>query len=121
MKYLRLYADDNGESHFEEIEATYTPIEYAPPAPAIDVSEPTDATRFVMVRFPAGWDSGLHPTPRRQLFVVFSGELEGEASNGTQISMRAGDVLLMEDTVGKGHTARVVGQGDVLAMLVHLE
>ena len=73
MKYHRLYADEEGESHFEEMEATYTPMDYAPPAPALDVSQPTDAARYVMVRFPAGWDSGLHPTPRRQLLVLFSG------------------------------------------------
>ena len=84
MKYLRLYADEDGESHVEEKEATYTSLEYAPPAPAIELAEPVDATRYVIVRFPAGWDSGLHPTPRRQLFVVLSGEIEGEASDGAR-------------------------------------
>lgn len=121
MKYLRLYADQNGESHFEEILATYTPIEYAPPAPALDVSEPTDATRYVMVRFPVGWDSVLHPTPRRQLLIVSSGELEGVASDGTTKLFKAGDTLLMEDTTGKGHSAKVIGESEVLAMMIHLE
>jgi hypothetical protein len=121
VKFHRLYAGEDGESHFEGIDPAYTPLEYAPPAPALEVSEPTDATRFVMVRFPAGWDSGLHPAPRRQLFIVSSGELEGEASDGTQMSFKAGDALLMEDTEGKGHSARVVGQGAVSGVLIHLE
>ncbi len=121
MRYLRLYADQDGESHFEEITATYTPIEYAPPAPSFEVSEPVDATRYVMVRFPAGWDSGLHPTPRRQLFVVFAGEIEGVASDGSTEAFKAGDALLMEDTEGKGHSAMVTSQSDVLALMVHLE
>lgn len=121
MKFHRLYADEDGESHYEEMEATYTPMEYAPPAPPLEVSEPTDAARYVMVRFPPGWDSGLHPTPRRQLLVLFSGEIEGMASDGTQLVLKPGEVLLMEDTEGKGHTARVRSEGEALAMMVHLE
>jgi quercetin dioxygenase-like cupin family protein len=121
MQSHRLYSDEDGETHFEVVSTTFTPMEYAPPAPAFGLSEPTEATRYVTVRFPAGWNSGLHPTPRRQVFVVLSGRLEGEASDGMHMSFGAGDVLLMEDTEGKGHTARVVGRDDVLAMMIHLE
>lgn len=121
MKYLRLYADEDGESHVEEIEAEFSPLAYAPPAPDLDVSTPVDATRYVTVRFPAGWDSGLHPTPRRQLFVVLSGVLEGKTSGGAIMTLRAGDELLMEDTTGRGHTAKTLGGEDVLALMVHLD
>lgn len=121
MKYRRLYASEDGESHVEDIEATYSSIVYAPPAPALDVSEPVDATRHVMMRFPVGWTSELHPTPRRQLFVVLSGVLEGETSGGTVMTFKAGDVLLMEDTTGKGHTVKTIGGEDALALMVHLE
>lgn len=121
MKRLRLYADKDGESHVEEFGTDYNLIAYAPPAPAIGVSPPEDASRYVMVRFPAGWDSALHTTPRRQLFVMLSGSLEGQASDGTLIPLEAGDVLLMEDTTGKGHTAKVLGGAEVQAMMVHLE
>ena len=44
MKYQRLFADDQGESHFEEVEAELTPLIYAPPAPSFDVSAPHDAS-----------------------------------------------------------------------------
>ena len=121
MQYLRLYADAEGESHVEEIDVSYTPLNYAPPAPPIDFSEPTDASRYVMVRFHAEWDSELHPTPRRQLFIVLSGEIEGETTDGSVMNLRPGDVVLMEDTTGKGHTAKAVGGQEVLAMMVHLE
>ena len=121
MKYFRLYADHNGESHFGEIEETFAPTEYAPPAPPLDVSESMDASRYIFVRFSAGWRSNLHPTPRRQLFVVLSGEIEGSASDGQSKSFGPGEALLMEDTEGKGHTARVIGETDVHALIVHLE
>jgi len=121
MKCFRLYADEDGESHFEKTETELTPSQYAPPAPSFDVSEPVDTTRYVMVRFPAGWDSTHHRAPRRQLFIVLSGEFEGAASDGSKITLKAGDVLLMEDTTGKGHGATVKGADDVFALMVHLE
>ena len=121
MKCFRLYADEDGESHFERTEIELTPKQYAPPAPSFDVSEPVETTRYVMVRFPAGWNSELHRAPRRQLFIVLSGELEGAASDGATITLTAGDALLMEDTTGKGHGATVKGEDDVFALMVHLE
>jgi hypothetical protein len=33
MMYTRLYADETGESHYEDIEAELTPRDFAPPAP----------------------------------------------------------------------------------------
>ncbi len=121
MKCFRLYADEDGESHFEKTEIEFTPNEYAPPAPPFDVSEPVETTRYVMMRIPAGWDSEFHRAPRRQLFIVLSGELEGAASDGSMVTLTAGDALLMEDTTGKGHTATVKGEDDVIALMVHLE
>jgi uncharacterized cupin superfamily protein len=59
--------------------------------------------------------------PRRQLFIVLSGELEGAASDSSMVTLTAGDALLMEDTTGKGHTATVKGEDDVVALMVHLE
>lgn len=121
MRYLRLYASADGESHLEELQAEYAPVTYAPPAPAFDVSEPVAAARHVMVRFPVGWDSVLHPVPRRQLFVMLSGQFECGISDGTTTILTAGDMVLMEDTTGFGHTAKVVGATEVLGLMVHLE
>jgi uncharacterized cupin superfamily protein len=55
------------------------------------------------------------------LFIVLSGELEGAASDGSMVTLTAGDALLMEDTTGKGHTATVKGEDDVVVLMVHLE
>lgn len=121
LRFLRLYADANGESHVEEMTVRFSPIDYAPPAPPFGVSERIEATGSIYVRFPAGWTSKLHPTPRRQLFVLLAGNFSGQASDGTLMNLVPGDVVLMEDTVGKGHTAKVNGTEDVQAMMVHLE
>ena len=36
MHYLRIYSDDAGESHFEDITVSLVPVEFAPPAPPIE-------------------------------------------------------------------------------------
>jgi hypothetical protein len=120
VRCTRLFADDKGESHFEEIELNMTSVQYAPPAPALDLSEPTEARQFFWLRFPKDWHDEAHPSPRRQLFVVLEGEVEGLASTGEKRIFRKGDRLLMEDTHGKGHGTRPVN-GEALAVVIALE
>ena len=115
----RLFADENGESHFEDIEISMTEIQYAPPAPAVEISEPVEASRYVWFRFPSDWSDAAHPSPRRQLFVVLAGEVEGWTSKGDRRVFRVGDRLLMEDTTGKGHGARPLN-GEALALMIAL-
>ena len=117
---IRLFADENGDSHFEEFEIAMDSIQYAPPAPALDISEPTKTKEFFWFRFPENWHDAAHPSPRRQLFVVLEGEVEGWTSSGETRTFRAGDRLLMEDTKGKGHGARPIN-GEALAVVIALE
>ncbi len=120
MKYTRYFADESGESHIEDVEVELTPRDFAPPAPPLHLSPMTPATGVAFVRFPAGWDGDWHPTPRRQLFVFLAGELEGETSDGERRRYGPGNAALLEDTTGKGHRSRVVGDGEVLAAVVQL-
>jgi len=119
IRCTRLFADAAGDSHFEDIEIDLTSVQYAPPAPVLDISTPTDASSFFWLRFPKDWTDAAHPSPRRQLFVVLEGEVEGWTSKGDTRLFRPGDRLLMEDTTGKGHGARPVG-GEALAVVVAL-
>jgi hypothetical protein len=120
MKYPRYYADETGKSHTKDVEVELTPRDFAPPAPPLHLSPMTPATGVAFVRFPAGWDGDWHPTPRRQLFFFLEGELEGETSDGERRRYGPGSAVLLEDTIGKGHRARVVGSDDVLAAVVQL-
>ena len=119
VKIVRLFADERGESHFEEIEIDMALIQYAPPAPALDISKPTEATQFFWFRFPKDWQDAAHPSPRRQLFIVLEGEVEGWTSTGEIRTFKAGDRLLMEDITGKGHGARPLN-GEALAVVIAL-
>ena len=119
-RFVRLFTDEDGESHFEDVEMPMSAVQYAPPAPALDLSDPLTATRVSWLRFPAHWNDDAHPSPRRQLFVVLAGRVEGWTSKGDTRHFEAGDCLLMEDTTGKGHGARPL-DGEALAILVALE
>lgn len=63
VKCTRLYADGEGESHFEDIEFDMASMQLAPPAPALDVSDPIDTTNVSWMRFPEGWHDAAHLPP----------------------------------------------------------
>jgi hypothetical protein len=116
--YARLYSDDEGESHFEDVEIDLTSTDYAPPAPPLNLSAFTPATQFCFMNAPAGWSSDWHPSSGRNVFFVLTGEWEVTASDGETRRFPAGSVLLVEDTTGKGHASRVVS--DSLSAMVKL-
>ncbi len=39
MQYRRLFADEAGESHFEEVEVKFQDMNVAPPAPPLAISD----------------------------------------------------------------------------------
>jgi quercetin dioxygenase-like cupin family protein len=118
MKYTRLYASEDGESHFEQVEVELSLADYAPPAPPLKLSDTRAATQFGVMEAPAGWTSDWHPSSARNLFVVLSGEWEVTASDGESRRFDEGSVLLVDDTRGKGHTSRVISES--LALMVKL-
>ena len=121
MKYTKIYTDDDGETHFKDIEVAFESVEYAPPAPALLLSQFNSATRYAFSVFPAGWFGDWHPTPLRQIYFILSGELEGTVSDGETRRFKAGSIVMVEDTTGKGHVTRVLGSEDVHSAVVSLD
>ena len=120
-KYVRLYADEVGESHFEDLEMDLLPVEFAPPAGPMTIAEFLPTTRSLWVGVPGGWAGEIpHPVPRRQIFIVLQGEFEVTANDGGMSHLRPGDVLLIEDTRGKGHSSREISNGSGLIFAVVL-
>jgi hypothetical protein len=118
-RYVRLYADAAGESHFAEVAVPLVAADFAPPARPMNLSAFVPATRWAFFEIPAGWIGDWHPTPRRQVFFWLAGEVEITASDGAVRRFPAGTVLLVEDTTGKGHHSRTVA-ADTLAAVVQL-
>jgi hypothetical protein len=120
MNYTRLYADANGDSHFADGEVDLTEVAYAPPAPPYFIAEAEPARAVVMTEMPPGWFGDWHPSPRLQWWFQLGGELEVEVSDGEKRRFVAGSIVRVEDTRGKGHVTRVVGDEHVRAVYVQL-
>jgi hypothetical protein len=99
----RLFADENGHARFEDIEISVTPDD--PPPDAMSVSQPWSASAVLFGRGPAGGSHAEQPENRRQLVFGVSGRVEVTATGETR-TFGPGDVLLVEDTEGSGHSSR---------------
>jgi hypothetical protein len=103
MRIHRLYADDTGESHFEDVEVPYTEA-----TSAGRLSTRLPATGIIFREVPPDYDLDWHPAPRRQYIINLDAGVEITASDGETRRIGAGEVLLVEDTWGKGHLSKAV-------------
>lgn len=55
---------------------------------------------------PPDYDWDFHHAPQRQFILLLDGEIEITTSLGEKRIFRGGDILLAEDTTGKGHKTR---------------
>jgi hypothetical protein len=111
--FIRLYTDADGTARLQDWDVAL------PEAPAVDqlsASAPLAASALLFVRASAGGGHEQQPEARRQLAIVLSGECEVTASGETRVG-RPGDVLLIEDTTGAGHSSRT-GAGFTAAMIL---
>jgi len=101
FRITRVFADENGESYFEEISK--------PLAAAGDIgflSEPEAVESIIFRKVLPTYDYDFHRAPARQYIILLDGEIEIETSLGEKQVFKAGDILLVEDTTGKGHRTR---------------
>jgi hypothetical protein len=103
MKIVRLYTGADNESHFEEIEVA---LEFKG---RNGFSELQPADGVIFRRALTSHLSNYHPAPRRQYIITLAGQVEIETGDGTIKRFGPGDVMLAEDTTGRGHITRVVG------------
>ena len=115
MKYFRIYAGPDGESHFEDVDVPLT----AAPGQS-QLSEAIPATGIIFRTSSADQYIDWHPAPRRQFVITLAGEAEVEASDGEVRRIGPGTVMLAEDTTGKGHITRGVGTQERLSLFVPL-
>jgi hypothetical protein len=115
VDYVRMYDDADGASHFEDLALDLEERDFAPPAaPAmVGAFEPSSGTLFFGAA--PGWGGEIpHPSPQRQVFCVLRGAIEVTVSDGERRRFSAGDVIVLDDTRGSGHSTRVVGAGDLV-------
>jgi len=119
VTYGRYYADADGESHFGDLDVALVPVEL-PVGPPVNISAATPTKQVYFLHVPAGYSHDWLPVPARTLWFHIAGVMEVTVSDGETREFPAGTVVLAEDTTGKGHRARVVGDDDVLLVGVEL-
>jgi hypothetical protein len=117
---LRIYADEAGESHLEELDPAFEADDFVPPAPPVRMTSFRPAESYAFERVPAGWYGDWHPAPRRVMALYLAGSVEIEASDGDVRLLSPGTVLFAEDTSGKGHVTRVVGAEEAFVVIIAL-
>jgi hypothetical protein len=96
---LNIVTDPQGQARFVDLDRALHPEAGAP-----KMSAPIAASSAWVFSAPAGDGHPEQPEARRQLAVVLAGSCTVTASGETRIC-RPGDLLLVEDTVGAGHSS----------------
>ncbi|NTS39908.1 hypothetical protein HRG84_03245 [Flavisolibacter sp. BT320] len=97
----RVFSDSNGDSRFEDM---LIPMESAGEIGKLSAVLPANGLIFREVE-PA-YDYDFHTAPQKQFIILLDGAIEIETSLGEKRTFSAGEVLLLEDTTGKGHKTR---------------
>jgi len=69
----------------------------------------------------ANYDLDYHNVPRRQFVISLEGQVEITASDGTKRLLGPGDIMLADDTTGRGHISRAVNNKPRKAIFVTLD
>jgi hypothetical protein len=103
MRIHNLYVDANGETHFRDIE-----VQWVEERNFSKLSARLPATGIIFRETSADYDLDWHPAPRRQYIINLDGGVKITVSDGESRTIGAGEVLLVEDTSGKGHLSKSV-------------
>ncbi len=70
------------------------------------LSERLPVSSLIFREVDATYDYDFHNAPQKQYLILIDGGIEIETSLGDKRQFQPGQVLLLEDTEGKGHRAR---------------
>jgi len=90
----RIFTGPDGLSHAEQVEMKLTP----------NGTSTMKASSIEFSSRPAAPVGDWHTGPRRQFVITLSGHAELEVANGQKVQIGPGNINLIEDTTGKGHT-----------------
>ena len=105
MRIHNLYEDENGVSHFRDVE-----VEWVETRNFSKLSKRLPATGIIFRETSGDYDLDWHPAPRRQYIINLDGGVKITASDGEAREIQAGEVILVEDTSGKGHLSQSLGK-----------
>ena len=98
---VRIYSDEKGDSHFEEIS-----VPLKENGMVGSLSDAIAAKEVIFREVEPTYDWDFHTAPQKQYIILLDGEIEIETSLHQKRKFFGGDVLLVEDTTGKGHKTK---------------
>ncbi len=104
MRIHNLYADEQGQSHFRDIE-----VKWVEERRGSKLSDRLPASGIIFRETSGEYDLDWHPAPRRQYIINLDAGVRITAGDGESRVIGAGEVILVEDTTGKGHLSKSVG------------
>jgi quercetin dioxygenase-like cupin family protein len=105
IRCVRIWTGADGNSQFEEGQVA---LDAGPRGDLL--TGKVAATAISFQETASGGTFNWHTAPVRQLVVTLSGTLEFRTREGQHFLIRPGDVLLAEDTVGTGHSWRLMDE-----------
>lgn len=97
----RVYSESNGDTRFEDIAI---PLKEAGDIGKLSEALPVKSIIFREVE--ASYDYNFHNAPQKQYLILIDGGIEIETTLGEKRRFQPREVLLLEDTEGKGHRTR---------------
>ena len=94
LMFYRLYTEDDGQSHLEELGTGEGSNLFFTAHPVNGIVFKNDQPTHIL-----GW----HNAPRRQWVITLSGSVEVTIGDGTVKTFGPGDAFLAEDLTGQGH------------------
>jgi hypothetical protein len=104
MRIHNLYADPKGESHWRDIEVEWAETQ----SHGGRLSKRLPATGIIFRQVQPEYSLDWHNAPRRQYIINLDAGVEITASDGEARKIGAGEVILVEDTRGKGHLSKAL-------------
>ena len=109
MRYTRVFTGPDGETHFEDAETAGQTTRAAESDLVGTVSETFPVTGVYFRDVLEESSPVPHNAPFPLFIVGLRGTFSVEVSDGEVREFPPGSVVLVEDTTGKGHTTRRVG------------
>ncbi|MFP6698724.1 MAG: hypothetical protein VCF08_17800 [Alphaproteobacteria bacterium] len=105
MRIHNLYEDEDGQSHFRDIE-----VEWTSEGRGGKLSDRLPATGIIFRQVQPDYELDWHSAPRRQYIINLDAGVQITASDGEARIIGAGEVILVEDISGKGHLSKAVDE-----------
>jgi quercetin dioxygenase-like cupin family protein len=104
IRCVRLWTGDDQNSHFEE------GVIELKSGPRRDwLSDKLAVASISFQETASGGAFAWHTAPVRQLVITLSGTLDFQTREGAHFLLHPGNILLAEDTVGSGHSWKLIG------------